>query len=61
MGNGVATSDTADHLAQRRLMQPQFRRRHIENYAQSMTNIADEQTAAWTNGARVDIEHEMRS
>ena len=40
IGNGVATSNSSDHLAQRRLMQPQFHRRHIENYAQSMTEIA---------------------
>ena len=50
MGNGVATSDTADHLAQRRLMQPQFPRRHIENYGQSTTDIAAQQAAAWTGG-----------
>ena len=59
MGNGVATSTGSSHLAQRRLMQPQFHRRHIENYGQAMTEMALQRSETWTDGAVLDIEREM--
>ena len=60
MGHGVATSTGSAHLAQRRLMQPQFHRRHIEGYGQSMTEMALRRAEAWTDGAVLDIGQEMR-
>ena len=60
MGNSVATSTGPAHLAQRRLVQPQFHRRHIENYGQAMTEMTLRHAEAWTDGAAVDIEREMR-
>ena len=60
MGNGVATSNVSDHLAQRRLMQPQFHHRHIENYAQSMTELSAQRAESWTDGAALDLERKMR-
>ena len=60
MGNSITTSNVAEHLVQRRLMQPQFQRRHIENYGQAMTDIAARQAEAWADGAAVDMHQEMR-
>ena len=60
MGNGVATCDFSEHVAQRRMLQPQFHRRHVENYSQSMTEIAARRTEVWTDGMALDIEQEMR-
>ena len=60
MGNSITTSNVSEHLIQRRLMQPQFQRRHIENYGQAMTDIAARQSEAWTDGAVVDMHKEMR-
>ena len=60
MGNSVATSGVADHLVQRRLMQPQFHRRHVENYGQSMTEIAARKAKAWADGTVLNLEQEMR-
>lgn len=60
MGNSVATSTGSDHLNRRRLMQPQFHRRHIESYGQFMTELAVHRAEVWTDGAVLDIEQEMR-
>ena len=60
LGNGVATCDFSDHVAQRRLLQPQFHRRYVENYSQSMTEIAARRAEVWTDGMTLDIEQEMR-
>lgn len=60
MGNSVATSTGSAHLTQRRLMQPQFHRRHIEKFGQTMTEMTLRRAEVWTDGAALDIEQEMR-
>lgn len=60
LGNGLTVSTGAFHLRQRRVMQPRFHRRFIEKYAESMTEISSRTSLRWQDGAKVDMEHEMR-
>ncbi|MCY4584012.1 MAG: cytochrome P450, partial [Chloroflexi bacterium] len=60
MGNSVTTANGAYHLKQRRLIQPQFHRRRIENYAEIMTDFAAHRSDNWSDGVTLDIEEEMR-
>ena len=60
MGDGLVASTGAFHLRQRRLIQPRFHRRYIEHYAGAMTEISSRKARQWQDGARVDMEQEMR-
>ena len=60
MGDGLVASTGAFHLKQRRMIQPRFHRRYIEHYAGSMTEISSRKSRFWQDGARVDMEQEMR-
>ena len=60
MGDGLTASTGAFHLKQRRMIQPRFHRRFIEKYAQAMTEISARKSRQWQDGARVDMEQEMR-
>ena len=60
MGDGLTASTGAFHRKQRRLIQPRFHRRRIELYAQAMTEISSRKSQQWQDGARVDMEQEMR-
>ena len=60
MGDGLVASTGAFHLKQRRMIQPRFHRRYIEHYAGAMTEIASRKARQWRDGARVDMEQEMR-
>lgn len=59
VGNGVATCGRADHLRQRRLLQPAFHRDHLPGYTSVMEDCAKEMTSRWRDGARVDVNQEM--
>jgi cytochrome P450 len=59
MGDGLVTAGPADHLQQRRLMQPQFHRGRIEGYGELMREYAAQHRTAWTDGQRVDMAQEM--
>ena len=60
MGDGLTASTGAFHLKQRRMIQPRFHRRFIQKYAQAMTEISSRKSRQWQDGARVDMEQEMR-
>ena len=60
MGDGLVASTGAFHLKQRRMIQPRFHRRYIDHYAGAMTEIASRKARQWEDGARVDMEQEMR-
>jgi len=60
MGDGLVASTGAFHLKQRRMIQPRFHRRYIEHYAGAMTEISSRKARQWQDGARVDMEQEMR-
>lgn len=59
LGNGLLTNEGAAHLRQRRMIQPAFHRTQIAEYARSMVEYGDRMTAAWTDGATLDIDKEM--
>ena len=59
-GDGLLASTGAFHRKQRRLMQPRFHRRYIENYASAMTEMSSRKSRQWRDGAIVDMEQEMR-
>ena len=60
MGDGLVASTGAFHLRQRRMIRPRFHRRYIDHYAGAMTEIASRKSRSWQDGARVDMEQEMR-
>ena len=58
-GNGLITATGADHLRQRRLIQPSLQRSSIERYAETMQSYADTHQSRWVDGQRVDLGREM--
>ncbi|MDQ1012512.1 cytochrome P450 [Streptomyces sp. V4I23] len=60
-GNGLLTSQDADYLRQRRLVQPLFTRRRVDGYAEAVTAETASMLAAWRGApARtVDVVAEM--
>ena len=59
LGNGLLTSDGEFHKRQRRLAQPAFHSKRIQNYAEVMVDYANKIMAGWEDGAVVDITEEM--
>jgi cytochrome P450 len=59
LGEGLLTSEGADHLRQRRLIQPAFHRERLVSYASTMTEYADRLRSRWTDGATVDVAQAM--
>ncbi len=59
LGEGLLTSEGEFHLRQRRLMQPAFHRERIATYAAVMADYAARTSAAWRDGAMVDVHEEM--
>src|SRR4051812_40176520 len=59
LGNGLLTSEGAEHLRQRRLMQPAFHRERIAGYGQTMVAYADRTRGHWGDGETRDIAQEM--
>lgn len=55
LGNGLLTSRGEHHRRQRRLIQPAFHHRRIASYAEVMVAEAAAMTAAWSDGATVDL------
>ena len=59
LGKGLLTNEGADHLRQRRMIQPAFHRTRIAEYARSMVTYSDQMAANWRDGDVLDIDHEM--
>ncbi|MET9880830.1 cytochrome P450 [Actinacidiphila glaucinigra] len=59
VGNGLATADAHTHRRHRRLMQPMFHRERIAGYAQLMADHAQQITASWRPGTRLEVEQVM--
>jgi cytochrome P450 len=59
LGNGLLTSEGAEHLRQRRLMQPAFHRERIAGYGETMVTYADRARSSWKEGESRDIAQEM--
>src|SRR3954469_1221123 len=59
LGDGLLTSEGADHLRRRRLIQPVFHRTLIERYGEAMVGAAERTAQRWRDGATVDANAEM--
>lgn len=59
LGEGLLTSEGDFHTRQRRLSQPAFHRQRIAGYAGVMTSYAQRARERWTDGASLDMSHEM--
>ena len=59
LGDGLLTSEGADHLRRRRMIQPVFRHERIARYGDVMIAAAQDVSAGWAPGATVDVNREM--
>ncbi|HNJ64394.1 MAG TPA: cytochrome P450 [Turneriella sp.] len=59
LGKGLLTSEGEEHKRMRKNTSPAFNRQRILSYGKIMTDLADQQAAAWQNGATIDIHSEM--
>ncbi|MER5638604.1 cytochrome P450 [Kitasatospora sp. NPDC002227] len=61
LGNGLITSDWADHRRQRRLVQPAFHPTRIAGYAEVMSEECEAQSRTWESGRPVDVSNAMQA
>lgn len=59
VGTGLFSLNGAEHQRQRRLIQPAFHRKQIDQYHTSMVSIAEETLRTWQAGQRIDFQREM--
>ena len=59
LGNGLLTSDGEDWKRQRRLVQPAFLPKKLEEYAVAMVDEALSTTEQWRDGEVRDVAHDM--
>lgn len=59
LGNGILVSEGEFHRRQRKLVQPAFHSKRIENYAQTMVDYTLRLMDGWRDGEAVDMEHAM--
>jgi len=59
LGKGLLTSDGDEHRQMRKDTSPAFNRQRILAYGKIMTDLAEEQSRAWQDGATIDIHREM--
>ena len=59
LGEGLVTSEGDFHNRQRRLIQPIFHPKQIENYGKIITDYANRIQERWKDGATLDIQKEM--
>lgn len=59
LGNGLLTADGAEHMRHRRVIQPLFHHRRIASYVHDMTEAAAVTSAAWHEGAEIDLADAM--
>ena len=60
VGDGLLTTDGDFHRWHRRLLQPAFSKRRVENYADLIVQYTRETVERWQPGAEVDIAHDMQ-
>lgn len=59
LGDGLLTSEGADHLTRRRLIQPIFHSTMIDDYGQAMVDAAEKVSSGWRHGVEIDLNAEM--
>ncbi len=61
VGDGLLTTDGDFHHWHRRLLQPAFSRRRVENYAGLIVRYTREMLERWQAGEETDIAHDMQA
>lgn len=61
LGNGLITSDWADHRRQRRMVQPAFHQAHITSYARVMEEECAAHADSWRGGQPFDVGDAMQA
>lgn len=59
LGEGLLTSEGAEHLVRRRMIQPLFGRRRIRGYAPAVLDAAAATAGRWRDGETIDLNGEM--
>jgi cytochrome P450 len=59
LGEGLLTSEDADHLRRRRVIAPMFGRDRVASYGQAMVDAAERTSARWQDGTVLDVNGEM--
>lgn len=59
LGNGLLTSEGEFHLRQRRMIQPAFHRKRIEEYSRSMVDYGERLSDTWHDGEIRNIDKDM--
>jgi len=59
LGQGLLTIEQPEHLPNRRLVQPAFHRRRLEEYGAVMAERSRRRAMSWQPGQIVDVEREM--
>ena len=59
LGEGLITTDGADHLWRRRLMQPAFHRKSIQQWGGVMQRATSDLLASWQPGQEVEVSQSM--
>jgi cytochrome P450 len=59
LGNGLVTNEGDSHKRQRRLVQPAFHSKRIQNYAEVMVDYSEKMLADWQSGQTRHIDDEM--
>ena len=61
LGEGLLTIEGEAHRQQRRLVQPAFHKKRVENYADDMVRFTQEMVGTWHADQEIDIAHEMQT
>lgn len=59
LGDGLLTTDGEVWKRHRRMLQPAFNKKRMAGYGEAMAEEARVTAARWSDGARVDVSHEM--
>ena len=59
LGQGLLTAEGADHLRQRRTLQPAFHKKRLEGYAAVMVGCSEALSRRFRDGAMIDIHKAM--
>lgn len=59
LGDGLLTAEGDVHRRQRRMIQPEFHRQHINRYGETMVALTTRRAARWSDGQAMDMHREM--
>ncbi|MFI9406884.1 cytochrome P450 [Nocardia sp. NPDC052316] len=59
VGNGLASCSRAEHVTQRKLLQPEFQRKRVSTYEPMIVECIADTIGKWEDGSRIDLLKEM--